>query len=490
MKEPAPVRAAPKRALAKGASSSAAIISPTVADRSAPPVGGSEQTKAAPVLPLPAIDPPSAESGVDDKVYLFSLAVMDALAYERSRVAAAEHLKLEPARLDVLVKKIQQKIEDNKNKAHAIAGPLTKEHEPWPHPVNLSDVLSEIYQVYKDFVVAKTEVLIAATLWVALTYVFRIFDTLPIAFVTSPDKRSAKTRFLTISAAFCNKPLIASNITPVTLFRLLAQESPTLLIDEADTFMNSNESFRGILNAGHTKKAAFVYRLEKVDFYTKVVEYNVFSPKMIASIGNQADTIMDRSIRLELLRKLETEKVRPMYEFDAAASDVVCQKLARFSSDAKDALENCRPIYLEGLNDRAKDIWQPILAIAEYAGSDWLEMAKHAALEISGKEVDVQSKESVMLAAISKAVSLKKVKRITVHELMDLIADDSEVEWSPYSKTRDLKSREMTKILRKFGVHSKTIRVGAAGSEGTAKGYSVDQFGDVFSRYVDADNAG
>ena len=43
------------------------------------------------------------------------------------------------------------------------------------------------------------------------------------------------------------RALSASNITAAALFRTVEAYSPTLLVDEADTFMTSDE-LRGILN--------------------------------------------------------------------------------------------------------------------------------------------------------------------------------------------------------------------------------------------------
>ena len=53
---------------------------------------------------------------------------------------------------------------------------------------------------------------------------------------------------------------LASNISPSALFRYVEEIRPTLLIDEADSFVKDNEEMRGILNSGHTKAAAHVIR--------------------------------------------------------------------------------------------------------------------------------------------------------------------------------------------------------------------------------------
>jgi putative DNA primase/helicase len=49
------------------------------------------------------------------------------------------------------------------------------------------------------------------------------------------------------------------------LFRYIEEVRPTLLIDEADSFVKDNEEMRGILNSGHTKAAAYVIRNVEVN---------------------------------------------------------------------------------------------------------------------------------------------------------------------------------------------------------------------------------
>jgi putative DNA primase/helicase len=53
---------------------------------------------------------------------------------------------------------------------------------------------------------------------------------------------------------------LSSNITAPALFRYIEDVRPTLLIDEADSFVNDNEELRGILSSGHTKAAANMIR--------------------------------------------------------------------------------------------------------------------------------------------------------------------------------------------------------------------------------------
>jgi hypothetical protein len=58
------------------------------------------------------------------------------------------------------------------------------------------------------------------------------------------------------------RPLATANVSPAALFRIIAEEMPTLLIDESDAIFGGNrergEELRGLLNAGHRRGAEVV----------------------------------------------------------------------------------------------------------------------------------------------------------------------------------------------------------------------------------------
>ena len=96
---------------------------------------------------------------------------------------------------------------------------------------------------------------------------------------------------------------LASNISPSALFRYIEEVRPTLLIDEADSFMKDNEEMRGILNSGHTKTAAHVIRNIEINGEHKPRRFSTWAPKAIATIRALADTLEDRAIEVQLQRK-------------------------------------------------------------------------------------------------------------------------------------------------------------------------------------------
>ena len=73
-------------------------------------------------------------------------------------------------------------------------------------------------------------------------------------------KRCGKTLLLIVLGALVPRRLFASNVTPAVLFRTIEKYRPTLLIDEADTFIRENDELRGVLNSGHTRTTAVVIR--------------------------------------------------------------------------------------------------------------------------------------------------------------------------------------------------------------------------------------
>jgi hypothetical protein len=164
----------------------------------------------------------------------------------------AKHLKVPSS---TLRKVVQEKSEDID---HALRFGMIP--DPWPDPVNGANLLSDLSAVLSRHLVMSEYSRTATALWVLLTYLTGEVDVLPILGVTSPVKRCGKTRLLTILEWLVHKPLPASNISTAAVYRVIEQWSPTLIIDEGDTFLKHNDELRGILNSGHQRALAFVLR--------------------------------------------------------------------------------------------------------------------------------------------------------------------------------------------------------------------------------------
>ncbi|MCL5272698.1 MAG: hypothetical protein M1486_05275, partial [Gammaproteobacteria bacterium] len=180
------------------------------------------------------------------------LAELQPFAYDRARNSCAKGLDIRPATLDKIVKEYQKK-----SQKYSIP---YEEVEPWPNAISPNELLNEIATTIRRFIICQPETVIAATLWAAMTWFIDAIQVAPLAVITAPEKRCGKSQLLFLLSRLVNRPLAASNITPSALFRSIDAWQPTLLIDEADTFMRENEELRGLINCGHTRDSAFIIR--------------------------------------------------------------------------------------------------------------------------------------------------------------------------------------------------------------------------------------
>jgi putative DNA primase/helicase len=229
------------------------------------------------------------------------LAALSHLQYEQVRKTEAKSLGVRQATLDALVKAARKQKDDVGNL------PFT-ETDPCPEQVDPATLLNEIKTVISRFIVCSKEVAVACGLWITMTWMIEKFDIAPYIVITSPEKRCGKTQLLSLLSKLSYRSIAASSITPSALFRSIEAWSPTLFIDEADACLKDNEELRGILNSGNSRDLAYVIRNVGDDHVP--TKFNTFCPKAISGIGHISDTIEDRSIIMELRRKLPSQVCR------------------------------------------------------------------------------------------------------------------------------------------------------------------------------------
>jgi hypothetical protein len=126
-------------------------------------------------------------------------------------------------------------------------------------------LLNDLESLLQKYVVLPTFAPETLALWVLHTYAFELRDVSTYLGVESPEKRCGKTTLLSVLNRLVNRPVAAANISPSAFFRVIEEMRPTLLIDEADTFLRGNDEIRGILNAGYTRDTAYVVRVTQAD---------------------------------------------------------------------------------------------------------------------------------------------------------------------------------------------------------------------------------
>lgn len=360
----------------------------------------------------------------------------------------------------------------------AADGEIFPEVTLWPEPVNGAALLDALASIIKRHVIADPATIHAAALWAALTWFIDVVDVAPIANITAPEKRCGKTVLLGVLARLCCRPLAVSNIAPAALFRAIELWQPTLLIDEVDAFLAEHEEARGILNAGFTRDSAFVIRCVG-DEHTPT-RFNVWGAKALCGIGKIADTLADRSIPLRLRRKKTGESTVKIRHANALEFAQLGGRLARFAIDNRASVRKARPAEIEGLNDRANDCWEPLLAVAEIAGGDWPRLARSAALALHGLEEDTPSIGAELLTGIREAFDNRHTDKLSTADLLDALAENDESPWATWNRGKPMTPHQLAKRLGEFAITSNTVRIGSK----TPKGYRLEQFTEAFERYL------
>lgn len=361
---------------------------------------------------------------------------------------------------------------------------LFPEIEPWPETVKGADLLEGLVQYVRRHAVVSEHEAIAIALFVLHTYLIDSVGVSPVLALASPEKRCGKTTVLTLLSRLVYRSLPCSNITPAAVFRAIEAWHPTLLIDEADTFLRNSDELRGVLNSGHTRETAYVIRTVGDNHQPR--RFCTWAPKVIALIGNLPDTLHDRAIVINLRRKLAHENTEKLRYADPAQLEELRRRCARFAQDSKEAVQSAQPPLPAELNDRAADNWEPLIAIADQAGDEWPVRAREAALALSGETFEQDdSRRVLLLSDIRDVFASKKVERLSSADLIEALAAMEDRPWGEYNRAqygyKQVSPRQLSQLLKGFGIAPKDIRIGERGG---VKGYMLEQFEDAFSRYL------
>lgn len=330
----------------------------------------------------------------------------------------------------------------------------------------------------------------AMTLWAAHAHLIGELDTTPRLILKSPEKESGKTRALEVLELLVPRALMTMNATVPAIFRSLSEESATLLFDEVDTIFTSSktgdmhEDLRGLLNAGY-RRGAHVLRVVGEGKKMRVEHFPVFAATALAAIGDLPGTVESRAIIIPMRRRAPEEHVAP-FRFKTATAEGA--ELRSWLEDwlGHHAAELGEPAMPDGIMDRAADIWEPLLAVADLAGEDWPERARHAAeLIVQGRVAKDQSIGVQLLAAIRAVLDGPPAHdRMSSESLCGHLNRMEEARWGGWNDGRGIGQRDLANRLKVYGIESHNVRL-EDGAQ--AKGYARADFADAWARYLRED---
>ena len=345
-------------------------------------------------------------------------------------------------------------------------------------------LLDDVSVFIRRFVMLSDSQLTALTLWVLHTYVFRALDTTAYFHITSAEPQSGKSRLLETVELLVPNPLKADNVSVAALAHSI-EAGCTCLLDEIDSVFKSSGSLsetqqllRGLIGGGFRASGSYV-RMTGKGSEMSPTTFSTFGPKMLSGIGDLPGTLADRSVRIEMKRRVESEHVeRFRYRTARQQGEQIARRIIVWADTAFDLIEKSTPDIPDDLDDRAQDAWESLLAIADLAGGDWPEQTRLAAVSLSGQKVAEDASTGVRLLSDIRDI-LKGRESISSKGLLTALAVVEESPWSDWYGGK-FTGKNLAKLLKPFGVKSTTIRVGG----NVAKGYKKSDFLDSFSRYI------
>jgi hypothetical protein len=360
---------------------------------------------------------------------------------------------------------------------------------PWGAVVDGAQLLDELVELVERYCILGPGAVVAVALWVLFAWAHDAFLVSPILGITSPTKRCGKTQLMEVLTVCTPFPLSTSNISPAVMYRVIDRlvcdhgRPPTILYDEADTSLPDRTELRGIINGGHRRPLATVWRCTGDDFEPKA--FPIWGPKCIAMIGRLPDTTDDRAIPILMRRRMPHETVADI-RFDRlhADSEVLRRKAARWSTDTLTALRDLDPTVPRGLNDRQAANWRPLLAIAEMARDKWPERALQAAVHLSVPVFDDATVDIQLLADLrSIFAELGHPNHLRTTVVIERLRALEDRPWREWARGKGLSPHALSRILGRFGVRPGPFR----DATGVAKGYSIPALAEVWQRYLDLD---
>jgi hypothetical protein len=343
-------------------------------------------------------------------------------------------------------------------------------------------LLNDVYNSIKRFCVLPGEhEYTAVTLWCAYTHVADVFHYAPRLIARSPHKRCGKTRLYEIVAELVRSPLRSTSATTSYIFRSLdANPRQTLMLDEVDAASGTtgkaaqNEDLRALLNAGY-QRGGKVGRTSGPSHTP--TDYETFAPAFLSGIGRMPDTVEDRAVVIQMRRKAPNEHVHPYRPGrDCAALHAVRDRLSSWAeANAAEAYVYANEQQLElPVDDRAADVWEPLIVVACLAGGDWPARAWAACTELVARSAGNDTETSLgqqLLGDIRTVMQADFMASVDLCDALNALPD------SPWGDI-PLNPHKLGKRLQEYQIRTRHT------ADKSRRTYCRRDFEDAWRRYL------
>jgi len=358
--------------------------------------------------------------------------------------------------------------------------------EPWAEPVDGIQLVQELRDTFQRYLVLPDGALSVLPLWVLHTYSVDSFYYTPRLCIYSPVPRCGKTQLLQLLEMTTYNPLNTSGITAAGIFRAIDYMRPTLLIDEADCYLNDDAAIRNVINAGYKKGGKIVRNNidSKKGYVPKI--FNCYSAMAIAGIGMRDTTIMDRSIIILMNRRKPSDMIEKLRQ-NAILSDTerLRSMCLRFMNDNASAISETHPDMPSFLNDRSADIWEPLFSIATFISQDLVAELTAAAsrlipLDDDGDDIGIQ-----LLSDIYEMFEETRLDFVPTNIIVGRLRKLENRPWGEIQYGRPmLTDIKLARLLKIFQIKPIQKRQGNK----LCRGYEILSFQYAFEHYLSVTN--
>jgi len=259
----------------------------------------------------------------------------------------------------------------------------------------LDDLIEFQNPTYKDVVCC----------WLLGTYMYTLFDAYGYLALLGP-MGSGKTKLGEILEQLAFNPIRTSSITPAILYRSVEIAGCTLILDEQDALRATkvSDDRLGLLRDGY-KKGGTVLRTKELARDGAPLLFNVYSPKVIITTSDMEGMLADRCIPIHMLRSVgkqgtalvtqHSDQLHAIRDELYGLALTVFQQVRRYYQDPGMAVQ---------LNNRQRERWLPLLAIAQVLCPDQLPGLEEMAYQDIGSTILADPIDSAFLSALDGLV--------------------------------------------------------------------------------------
>ena len=316
-------------------------------------------------------------------------------------------------------------------------------------------------------------------LWSLHTHAHARFDVSPRLILHGRDPRADHARALRVLRWLTPSPRLVARATAATVLDLIAQESPTLLLDDAANAILARRDMRALIAAGaHADGALLTKRKNKDDGAVR----SCAAPLAIATAVSPPDEMLTHAIVLPMSPALEREGRARDPIADPPAEALALR--AEFESvAARLAATNATPAVTlpPFLDAAARETWTPLFTFAHELGPEAEAAARAAASQFASPEhLEPPTSARALLRDIRRIVGIDDAHPSST-QLVEALTREPDSPWNACDWGAKLTPRGVAQRLARFDVRPTVIYPRNAPAY---RGYKAEALLVAFARYL------